>query len=529
MSSRTHQRKASKPAAPTCPIDILHDRLHWLREQPRVNPGDLTEYIAFCPAHDAGIRFEPGAAPTPPTRPLRIYADRTGTIDRFECDDGCTQCAVLRALGVEMADLIANPWADELGAAERMRARQSPGANKSADAKATDASSFAYEPVAVRLSDVKPEALAWLWPGRIPLGKLTVVAGDPGLGKTFLTHDIAARVSNGSGWPDHAPDSECAASESAASETAGEVILLSAEDGLADTIRPRLDAAGADISRIIALTAVRSFDGHETAFSLSRDLNSLELVLKQCERPRLVVIDPISAYLSRTDSHNNAEVRALLAPLARLAEQHRVAVIAVNHLNKGGGGGKAIYRSMGSLAFIAAARAGWLIARSSEDSERRLMLVAKLNVAKEPTGLSYRIVDGRIAWDDEPVNVTADEALNGDGGGGGGGGDGDGCGAGRGRRESSTRIREVIDWVHAKLGDAEMSTSDLRMAAVDAGISDITLRRAKVLAKLRVRRVGFGPGGEVYLSRRGRPSSKPGSSPTTMFNLTPNVPAHAPQ
>lgn len=413
------------------PIDLLHESLRWLRELPKQSPDDLTHYIAFCPVHDSQVMLEGGTAPTPPHRPLRIYADRTGTIDRLECDDGCTQASVLRAINLSMADLIANPWADEIDAFERMRVpkQPKPGGKKSESSPIINA----YEPIMVRLSDVKPDVLAWLWPGRIPLGKLTVIAGDPGLGKTFLTHDIAARVSNGSGWPDLADQAE--------SEAAGEVILLSAEDGLADTIRPRLDAAGADIRRIIALTAVRSFDGVETAFNLSRDLQSLELVLRQCERPRLVVIDPISAYLSRTDSHNNAEVRALLAPLAKLAEQHRVAVIAINHLNKGGGGGgagsKAIYRSMGSLAFIAAARAGWLVARSTDDPDRRLLLVAKMNVAKEPSGLSYRIVDGRVAWDDEPVNVTADEALNSASGGEGG--------EGTRNREASPKIKEVID------------------------------------------------------------------------------------
>lgn len=128
-----------------------------------------------------------------------------------------------------------------------------------------------------RFSDINPEPLRWLWPGRIPLGKLMVIAGDAGLGKSLLTIDIAARVSNGAAFPDGAA---CAQ---------GSVIFLSAEDDAADTIRPRLDAAGADVSRIHLLEAVRNVmaDGKsvETSFNLERDVPALEDALRQTRRP----------------------------------------------------------------------------------------------------------------------------------------------------------------------------------------------------------------------------------------------------
>ncbi|KKL07141.1 hypothetical protein LCGC14_2588990, partial [marine sediment metagenome] len=183
-------------------------------------------------------------------------------------------------------------------------------------------------PILIRLSDVKPEPLTWLWPGRMPLGKVTVISGDPGLGKSVITLDIAARVSKGTAWPD-LPDT---------TNPSGSVILLSAEDDVADTIRPRLDAAEADVSRIAVLEAVRypnpeSGAWEKKMFSLRRDLSALEKAIKKLGDVRLIVIDPITAYLDGTDSHKNADVRGLLAPLSELAAKHKVAVLAVSHLN----------------------------------------------------------------------------------------------------------------------------------------------------------------------------------------------------
>ena len=160
-------------------------------------------------------------------------------------------------------------------------------------------------------------------------------------------------MSNEAQWPD-------------SSERAplGGVVMLSAEDDAADTIRPRLDAAGADCSRVSLLAGVSRFDLEANerflaTFNLARDLRALEEAIESTPDCRLVVIDPISAFCGATDSHKNADVRGLLAPLSELAQRQHVAVVGVNHLNKSGAGGPAIYRTMGSLAFVAAARAAW--------------------------------------------------------------------------------------------------------------------------------------------------------------------------
>ncbi len=329
--------------------------------------------------------------------------------------------------------------------------------------------------VIVRLADVEPEPVAWLWPGRIALGKLTLIAGDPGLGKSFLTLDMAARVSRGTPWPD-ALDT---------AQPAGGVVLLSAEDDVADTIRPRLDAAGADVARIAALQAVRAVGGNgresSRSFDLSRDLPALEEAIRNVDGCRLVVIDPITAYLGGVDSHKNANIRGLLAPLAMLAATHRVAVVAVTHLNKSGGG-PAIYRTMGSLAFAAAARAAWAVSKDRDDPKRRLLLPIKNNIAPDTGGLAYRIeplgVDGcpAVAWEPDRVNVSADDALAGD----------QGDAGGRTERD------DAADWLRDLLAQGPRPARDVEQDARDAGFSIGTVRRAKAAIGAVSRKPAFG-------------------------------------
>ena len=220
-------------------------------------------------------------------------------------------------------------------------------------------------PVVTRLDDCHSSPIQWLWNGRVPAGKLTLLVGDPGLGKSFVTLDIAARVSRGRPLP-HLSDEH-----RRPSTTPGSVVLLSAEDDVSDTIRPRLVATRPISRGLRRLEAVRSPDPErgqprDMTFSLANDLGVLEQLISSLDRCRLVVIDPITAYLGAGDSHNNAEMRSLLAPLSDLASRTGVAVLAINHLNKAGQG-PAIYRSMGSLAFAATARSVLAVLRDPHD------------------------------------------------------------------------------------------------------------------------------------------------------------------
>jgi putative DNA primase/helicase len=226
---------------------------------------------------------------------------------------------------------------------------------------------------------------------------LTLLVGDPGLGKSLVTLSITSTVSRGQSWPDapHHP------------QLAGGVILLNAEDDLADTIRPRLDAHEANAARVLSLTSLAD---------LAHDIDWLADAIDRVDGCRLVVVDPISAYMGRVNTHCNAEVRALLAPLSTLAAEKRIAVLAVTHLRKGEGA--AMYRAMGSLAFVAASRAAWVVVRDKHDARRRLMLAVKNNLAADvSTGLAFTIErhDKRdaplVCWERNPVTISADEAL----------------------------------------------------------------------------------------------------------------------
>jgi putative DNA primase/helicase len=371
--------------------------------------------------------------------------------------------------GGDMADLIENRG----GEADAIRAEVEALTDQTT-ATTPKSAPIDGDPVIVRLSDVRPESVAWLWPGRIALGKLTLIAGDPGLGKSFITLDISARVSRGYAWPD-APSM---------ATTPGGVVLLSAEDGVADTIRPRLDAAGADVARIVALEAIRSVGDNgrnsDRTFDLSRDLLALETAIQSVEGCRLVVIDPVTAYLGGVDSHKNAEIRGLLAPLSAIAERHQVAMVAVTHLNKSGGG-PAIYRAMGSLAFAAAARAAWAVSKDKGDPQRRLLLPIKNNIAPDTGGLAYRIeplgVDGCpvVAWEPNAVNVSADDALAGD----------RDEGGGRTERDDAAR------WLADLLAHGPRPARDVERDARDAGYSVATVRRAKAAIGVVSRKPAF--------------------------------------
>jgi len=322
-------------------------------------------------------------------------------------------------------------------------------------------------PVVVALSDVKSEPVSWLWERRIALGKVTLIAGDPGLGKSFLSLDIAARVSNGA----LAPEGDCRFSQ-------GSVILLSAEDDLGDTIKPRLLAAGADLTKIVAMQAIRGQDGngqYDRPVDLARDLPVVETVITRVGDCRLVVIDPLSCYLGSIDSHNNAEVRQLMAPLAELASRAGIAILGVTHLRKSSDG-PAVYRAMGSLAFAAAARAVWGVTRDKDDPEgkRRLFLPVKNNLGPDQTGLSFvltgRHTDGTpcVLWDEGAVTVSADEAFS-----------AQGKGAGRPAEERS----EAEQFLREALADGPRPAKDVEDEALNRHcISRRTLERARKTA-----------------------------------------------
>ena len=342
-------------------------------------------------------------------------------------------------------------------------------------------------PVMVNLADVEPETVKWLWPNRIAFGKLTLIVGDPGTGKSFLTRDLAARVSRGSPWPD----------DQSAHAQCGSVVILSAEDGLADTIRPRLDAAGAAVTRITALEATQYTAHDETTgkekverrpFNLVFDLPALERAIKSVRNCQLVIIDPITAYLGDSDSHKNAEIRGVLAPLAELADHHQVAMVAVTHLNKSSTMA-AIYRTMGSVAFVADARAVWAVVRDKKDPQRRrrLFLPIKNNLGNDRTGLAFELTQppagsdvACISWFPDPVDMDTDVAMSME----------------PDRRRKQLKLDVAKNWLLDVLSDGPVPAAEIEERAEKDGIKHRTLERAKEKLGVIAERHGYSKDGE---------------------------------
>jgi putative DNA primase/helicase len=219
-------------------------------------------------------------------------------------------------------------------------------------------------------------------------------------------------------------------------------------------------------------------DGYDTEgnpipkhFNLATDLNRLDKLLSDLKDVALVIIDPISAYLGKTDSHKTAEVRALLAPLSKLAEKHNVAVLCVSHLNKGGSG-EALLRITGSLGFVAAARAAYLVAKDKDDDHKRLFLPMKNNLGDDWSGLSFTIESSlidkniktsHIVWSSEIISTTADEAL---------------AYQAKSQETKNTRDEEQA-FLRDLLIDGSRPATAIKEAAKEAGYAWRTIERAK--------------------------------------------------
>jgi hypothetical protein len=274
-------------------------------------------------------------------------------------------------------------------------------------------------------------------------------------------------------------------------------------------------AAGANRERVFILEGIQDVDDRGRTVSrppsLESDVVHLEAAISRVPDCRLVVLDPISAYMGGADSHNNTEVRGLLAPLQELAQRKEVAVVAITHLNKGQG--KAIYRAMGSLAFVAAARTVWAVSADEEDPDRRLFVPVKNNIGQDREGLAYRIEEvpkiqdgARVAhhsqpalrWEEEPLKMSADEALA--------------------PSEERSERDEAADWIKEQLAQGPRNVQELKREAQEAGLGWATVQKARAKVGAKSFKRGFSGGWAWALpgqipTQDGHPSEKdPGPS-----------------
>lgn len=244
----------------------------------------------------------------------------------------------------------------------------------------------------IKMSDIEAQEIEWLWYPYIAYGKLAIVQGDPGDGKTTLILNLAAKLTKGEGMDENMKVMEPM-----------NVIYQTAEDGLADTVKPRLLQAGADCEKVLVI------DESEKSLSML-DERIEEALIKT--GARVLILDPIQAYLgSGTDMNRANEVRNMTKRLAALAEKYKCAIILIGHMNKAAGN-KAAYRGMGSIDFYAVARSVLLVGRVEGEPNIRAMVQIKNNLAEFGHAKAFRLSEEGFRWLGD-YEITADEVLGG--------------------------------------------------------------------------------------------------------------------
>ena len=302
----------------------------------------------------------------------------------------------------------------------------------------------------IKMSDVQSQTVDWLWYPFIPYGKLTIIQGDPGDGKTTLILNIAARLSKGEGL-----DNDMKVTEPV------KIIYQTAEDGLADTVKPRLELAEAVCERIMVID--------ETEKSLSMIDERLETAIKRTGA-RVLILDPIQAYLGGTMDMNRAnEARDMTKKLATLAEKYQCAIVLVGHMNKAAGN-KAAYRGMGSIDFFAVARSVLLVGRVEGEANIRAVVQIKNNLAAFGHPKAFELSEDGFHWLGD-YEITADEVLG-------------GIAPKANKLEQAKRLlREVAETNNA------MQSNEIFNLAEEQGISRRTLENAKKELSIRAKRI----------------------------------------
>lgn len=307
--------------------------------------------------------------------------------------------------------------------------------------------------VVVTMSDVTEEATQWLWWPYIALGTVCILDGDPGVGKTLLMTQLAASISLGHPLPDQQ------GKPTLPSGGPAPTLLLSMEDSLTRTLKPRLVAAGADCTKIHALTSWCDAQGQEQIFTFEH-LPFLEEAI-ETYHPRLVVIDPVTAYMGKMDIHRANEVQALMGKLTRLAERANCAIVCIRHPAKPGQHiGKAIHRGLGSVGFIGSARTALFAESHPTDSAKALLGQTKNNMERHGRTQIFTKKDGHFQWCG--VSRISAEMLG-----------------GSGRGPDAHAGLEALFWLEYRLaGDLPWSSTDIQEEAEVEGFSKRTLYAA---------------------------------------------------
>jgi putative DNA primase/helicase len=333
-----------------------------------------------------------------------------------------------------------------------------------------------------RASDITPEPIRWLWPGWLPASKLTLLAGSPGTGKTTLALTLAACVTRAGSWPDGTKSTQ-----------PGDVLMWSGEDDPADTLVPRLAAAGADLRRVHFVRSVIDGNGEIQPFDPSRDIPLLGERLAEMGGARLLIIDPIVSAVSG-DAHRANDVRRNLQALIDMAGTFQCAVLGISHFAKSTKGNAPSERVIGSQAFVALARMV-LVTAKDEAAERRILARAKSNIAPDDGGVSYSLEQvetngieaSRIVWGAMIVG-TARDIL----------------GDIEQDDEEKTGQDDAHEFLVSILADGPLRTKEIKLDADGAGYNWKMMQRAASRLGVEKRKLGMKEGWEWALSKETR-------------------------
>lgn len=316
------------------------------------------------------------------------------------------------------------------------------------------------------LADIQEQSFEFWWAGRIPRGELTIIAGSGDVGKTVMVLDLIARRSAGKLWPNEVGQPTKASS----------ALLITSEDSLTKTIYPRLRVAGADFKRIHFLNSVTDPETGELGlFDMSEHAVDLYEYLAVHREIDCVLVDPISVfYGNRIDSNAENQIRRCLTPIISVAHDLNVAIIGIAHFRKGGKGGSAGDRLLGSVALRNAARVVWHVQYDRDDmappnERRRVFVVDKFNIERRPTGLAFWIEPvpteqavPRTKWGEAPVTMTSDEADGAD------------------SEKARLPIDDAADWYTAIMANGPIAGTGAVADGIKLGFSKKTQERARI-------------------------------------------------